>query len=92
MTTFYEEVQEIRSRYPEGSRSATDLSAVTFASSRTAARVLACAGADGAAACAGGWRDGACWLPMIHPAIKPNAMPARPKAIKSDFMRQVTSL
>src|SRR5204863_303458 len=73
-----------------GSFSATDFSAVTFCSSTTAARVLgdaAFAGAAAAADAAGGCAGLACSVPMIHPAIRPKAMPATPKATESDFMR-----
>src|SRR5205823_4993277 len=79
----------------DGSRSATDLSAVTCASSRTAARVDdppagAAVAADGATAVGG--RLAACCEPMIHPAIRPNNTPATPKARASDFMlRQLST-
>src|SRR5262252_6183165 len=73
------------------SRSATFLSAFTFVSSRTAARVDPAAPDAGAAACvcAGGalGRLPACCEPITQPAIRPNSTPAIPKATASLFMR-----
>src|SRR5437773_2510270 len=75
-----------------GSRSAIDLNAVTFDSSRSGgggADVGVVAGAAAEAAVAGAEttsRVPACWLPIIQPAISPKTTPAMPYAIASDFM------
>src|SRR3954464_15959737 len=73
----------------EASRSATYLSAFTFVSSRTAARVDGALPDAGAAACGGGGAPGrivACCAPITQPAIRPNRTPAMPKATASLFM------
>ncbi len=74
-----------------GSREATVFNALTWVSSRTAARAEPAppAGAFAAACCAGaavGGRIDACCDPMIQPAMRPNSTPAIPKAMASDFM------
>ena len=74
----------------DGSFSATELSACTFVSSRTAAGwpdpAAAGAGAAAAGGAAAGARVPACWVPIIQPAIRPKKTPAMPKAMESDFM------
>src|SRR5262249_59438810 len=72
------------------SRSGAVLSALTFVSSRTAARVTVLPPDAGAlAACgaaAAGGRTVACCDPMIQPAMSPKRTPAIPNAIASDFI------